>query len=71
MTNIENEAYKVAAELLKDAKGGEVLVVGCSTSEVIGEKIGTASDIDAALLVYNGIKKVQREIALHLIFLVD
>ena len=66
MTNIENEAYKVASELLENAVKGEVLVVGCSTSEVIGEKIGTASDIDAALLVYNGIKKATDEKGVYL-----
>ena len=56
MTEIEKDAYLAASELLVHAKKGEILVVGCSSSEVMGEKIGTASDIDAALLVYNGIK---------------
>ena len=66
MTNIENEAYKVTSELLENAVKGEVLVVGCSTSEVIGEKIGTASDIDAALLVFKGIKKATDEKGVYL-----
>ena len=57
MIDIEKDAYLVASELLEKANEGEILVVGCSSSEVMGEKIGTASDIDAALLVYNGIKK--------------
>lgn len=66
MTDIEKDAYMVASELLQNAKGGEILVVGCSSSEVMGEKIGTASDIDAALLVYNGIKKATDEKGVYL-----
>ena len=35
-------AYQAAAELIETAgmKAGQILVVGCSTSEVGGEKIG-------------------------------
>ncbi len=66
MTDIEKDAYLAASELLTDAKEGEILVVGCSSSEVMGEKIGTASDIDAALLVYNGIKKATDEKGVYL-----
>ena len=38
-------AYQAAAELIETAgmKAGQILVVGCSTSEVGGEKIGTYS----------------------------
>ena len=66
MTDIEKDAYLVASELLEKANEGEILVVGCSSSEVMGEKIGTASDIDAALLVYNGIKKATDEKGVYL-----
>ena len=36
-------AYQAAAELIETAgmKAGQILVVGCSTNEVGGEKIGT------------------------------
>ena len=66
MTDIEKDAYLVASELLENAKKGEILVVGCSSSEVMGEKIGTASDIDAALEVYKGIKKATDEKGVYL-----
>ena len=66
MIDIEKDAYLVASELLEKANEGEILVVGCSSSEVMGEKIGTASDIDAALLVYNGIKKATDEKGVYL-----
>lgn len=61
MEDFEKSAYLIASELLETAKGGEILVVGCSTSEVEGEKIGTASDISAAEKIYEGIKKAADE----------
>lgn len=61
MTDLEKDAYDIAKELISSAKGTEVLVVGCSTSEVEGEKIGTASDIDAAEEIFKGIKKAADE----------
>lgn len=43
-------AYQAAAELIETAgmKAGQILVVGCSTSEVGGEKIGTYSSPELA-----------------------
>lgn len=61
MTTIENEAYEIASELLETAEKGNILVVGCSTSEVRGEKIGTASDIDAAEEILKGIVRACEE----------
>lgn len=44
-------------ELLEVAqlKAGQILVVGCSTSEIQGERIGRAGNMDIAGAVYNGI----------------
>ena len=36
-------------------KAGDILVVGCSTSEVIGSKIGTNSSPEVAKLLFEGI----------------
>ena len=52
------EQAKNACEELIDIAGlstGDILVVGCSSSEIKGEKIGKGSDIDAAKAVYEGI----------------
>jgi uncharacterized protein (TIGR01440 family) len=38
-----------------DLKPGQIVVVGCSTSEVIGKKIGTATNIDVAKAIIAGI----------------
>ena len=45
---IKKEAEEAAEELIETAKleEGEILVVGCSTSEAAGEKIGTFSNKD-------------------------
>ena len=51
-----------AAEL----QAGDVLVLGCSTSEVLGEKIGTASNMDAAAAIIEGVYPICRERGLFL-----
>lgn len=50
MSSIYTQAYGVIAELCEKAKlkAGNIVVVGCSTSEVIGAKIGTNSNPEVA-----------------------
>ena len=57
LDEIKNSAKKAAEELLEIAKlsEGDILVVGCSSSEVIGDMIGTASSVEAANAVFDGI----------------
>ena len=54
-------AYQAAVELIETAgmKAGQILVVGCSTSEVGGEKIGTYSSPELAAKVFGGIYAAQ------------
>lgn len=63
LKKLENEAYNSALEIIKTAKliKGDILVVGCSTSEILGEKIGTNSSPDAAKAVFDGIYKAATE----------
>lgn len=63
LENLGIESYNSALEIIKIAKltKGDILVVGCSTSEVLGEKIGTASSPDAAKAVFSGIYKAAKE----------
>ena len=60
---IENEARQAVTELLAQAKlkKGEVLVVGCSSSEIVGGHIGKDSSIEAARALYAGIAPVLAE----------
>lgn len=42
-------------------KSGEILVVGCSSSEIVGEAIGKGSDFNAVSAVYEGIAPILAE----------
>ena len=55
--NIKSQCSLAVNELIKVAKltSGNILVVGCSTSEVVGSKIGTNSDVDTAKEIFDAI----------------
>ena len=57
---IKIQAQTAASELVDAARlqKGDILVVGCSSSEVVGLHIGKGSDINAAAAVYEGIQSV-------------
>lgn len=60
---------RTAAEELLDAAGlrpGDLFVVGCSSSEVLGGHIGKASSEAAAQAVFGGIYPVLRERGIYL-----
>ncbi len=63
MEKIREQAYLAAKEIIEKAKlkTGNILVVGCSTSEVIGDKIGTNSSPDTAKYIYIGIAEAAKE----------
>ena len=50
LEKIKQDAIAAVSELLDVAKlqAGDLLVIGCSSSEMVGEKIGTHSSVDAA-----------------------
>lgn len=49
-------------------KPGQLLVIGCSTSEVIGERIGTAGTLDVAEMIFRGLNKLKDETGIQLAF---
>ena len=57
------QAQAVLAELYEKAnlKAGSIVVVGCSTSEVLGAKIGTNSNPDTAKEIFEGLWDFARE----------
>ena len=65
---IEQQARQAAEELLSTAKlqEGNLLVVGCSSSEITGSRIGTDSRPETAQQVFSGIYSV---IKAHGVFL--
>ena len=60
---ITSQARTVVEELLEQArlKSGDLLVIGCSSSEMVGERIGKGSSLDAARAAYAGIAPVLKE----------
>ena len=65
---IKRASADALRELLAEAKlkPGELVVVGCSSSEIVGEKIGKGSTPDAAKAVLDGILPLLRENGLFL-----
>lgn len=61
--NLREQAYNAAMEIIEVAglKKGQILVVGCSTSEILGSSIGTDSSPDTAKEVFDGIYKAAEE----------
>lgn len=45
-----------------------IIVIGCSTSEVIGKKIGTAGTFDVAEMIFSQLKRVQSQTGVQLAF---
>ncbi len=54
MNNIKQQTKQAVCELIETAKlkPGQILVVGCSSSEIAGQKIGTGSTVDIAREVF-------------------
>lgn len=63
MENIFSQAQSAAKELIEKAelKHGDVAVIGCSTSEVIGEKIGTSGTVEVAQQIFDGLNSAFAE----------
>lgn len=62
-------AAKIAVSELVEAAGlseGDVFVVGCSSSEIVGKKIGNHSAFEAAKAVFEGIYPVLSEKGIYL-----
>ena len=68
MSDIFNQARAAAQELVEksEIKIGSVVVVGCSTSEVIGERIGTSGTLEVAQEVFNGLNSVLEEKGIYI-----
>ena len=66
--NIYEQAKAAIAELSEKAnlKKGSIIVIGCSTSEVMGSKIGTNSNLDAAGEIFSGIYDYAQGKGFHL-----
>ena len=66
--NEKKQAYETAAELCEMAglRRGQILVVGCSSSEIVGGRIGKNSSVEAARAVFDGISAALSERGIYL-----
>lgn len=68
MENIREQANKAINELIEIAelKQGDLVVIGCSSSEIVGGSIGKNSSLEAAEQVFEGIYPVLKEKGIYL-----
>ena len=68
--NLIEQVVKTVNEIINKAnlKKGDILVVGCSTSEILGSKIGTNSAPEIAKIVFDGIYTTAKEKGVSLAF---
>ena len=70
MNGLYEQAMAVMDELGEKAKlkAGDLVVVGCSTSEIIGSKIGTNSSPEVAGIVFKGLYDCAQKMGWRLAF---
>ena len=68
MDRIKTQAEKAIRELIDaaDLRQGQVLVIGCSSSEIVGETIGHGSSFETAQAVFHAIKPILDEKKIYL-----
>ena len=68
LNEIKFQARQAALELIEAAKlkCGDIIVIGCSSSEIVGERIGKGSSMAAAEAVFEGLYPVIKERGLFL-----
>lgn len=67
-TNISHDAEIALRELIEAARltEGQILVVGCSSSEMIGQRIGKHSSMEAAVALYETMAPILAEKGIYL-----
>ena len=67
LETIKNDAIAAVTELLavSHLKAGDLLVIGCSSSEMVGEKIGTHSSVDAAAALADAVLPLLKEAGVY------
>lgn len=68
LDTIKSQAQQVITEFIQAShiKSGELLVIGCSSSEIMGNVIGKASSIDAAKSIFDGIYPILKANGIYL-----
>ena len=63
LKEITAQSKQAVTEILEGARlnPGDIFVIGCSSSEILGSQIGTATNLDSANAVYDGIIPILKE----------
>ncbi len=63
MESVKQEAATLLTEVigLSKIQKGDLLVIGCSSSEVLGKRIGTGSSVEAAEAIFEGFAPILKE----------
>ncbi len=67
LNKIKQDAIAAVTELLEVShlKAGDILVIGCSSSEMVGERIGTNSSVDAAATLADAVLPLLSEAGVY------
>ncbi|MEJ7503849.1 DUF436 family protein, partial [Staphylococcus pasteuri] len=49
-------------------KANELCIIGCSTSEVIGERIGSVGSMEVAKEIFNSLKVIENETGVSFVY---
>ncbi len=68
LEELKQQAHTAMSELIEAARPapGSIVVVGCSSSEAAGHKIGTYSSVEVAEAIFDGLYPVVEEHGLYL-----
>ncbi|GMK38186.1 UPF0340 protein YwlG [Paenibacillus sp. CCS19] len=67
---VEQAVQTIVSELVTAGgiKHGQLVVIGCSTSEVLGKRIGTSGTTDAAAAIFAGVEAVRRQVGFYPVY---
>lgn len=67
---LQNHMESLVTEWIESdyLNAGDLFVIGCSTSEVIGEKIGTSGSEDVAEIIFSALQSLKEKTNIHLVF---
>src|SRR5699024_4431816 len=70
LKHVEKDIDALVSEWVESSylQQDDLFVIGCSTSEVAGERIGTAGSEDIAFQIFQGLQKLQQMTNVHLVF---
>ena len=68
LLQVEREAARAARQLAQEARlhKGQIVVIGCSTSEVVGPKVGSWSTPEVAQAIFRGLNGVFAPMGVYL-----